>query len=364
MARLAPAAGRGAARRRHARHGRGVATSPPTTARSSPTGRCTGCARCTTSTATPATATWSPSCCRSAERTLRWFEAYLGADGLLHDVSGWVLLDWASVYSSGCSSTLNALWARALEDCAEMADWLGNAGRRRGPTRPPRGRAGRLRRLLGRGPRRVRRPRRRRRAAPARRAARRRGRAGGRPRARRPGRPGGRPAHRPLAGCIRHSWVMDPVTADGRRDRVHVPRHRLPRARLGRRAPDGRGRAVLPLRAARRAGPRRPGRPRRRPVPRLEGVPRRRRDDLAGVLERRHPLPRLVVDPDPRPDRAHPRHHAGRARLRRGAGRARASATSSGPGPRCPRPTARSPSRPTPTAPSRSTARCRSVPAE
>lgn len=63
-----------------------------------------------------------------AERVLRWFESYLGADGLLHDVSGWVLLDWASVYSTGCSSTLNALWARALEDLAEMAEWLGNQG--------------------------------------------------------------------------------------------------------------------------------------------------------------------------------------------------------------------------------------------
>jgi alpha-L-rhamnosidase len=64
----------------------------------------------------------------AAERTLRWFESYLGEDGLLHDVSGWLLLDWASVYSQGCSSVLNALWARALEDYADMATWLGNAG--------------------------------------------------------------------------------------------------------------------------------------------------------------------------------------------------------------------------------------------
>jgi len=63
-----------------------------------------------------------------AERTLRWFESYLGADGLLHDVSGWVLLDWASVYAAGTSSVLNALWARALEDLADMAAWLGNEG--------------------------------------------------------------------------------------------------------------------------------------------------------------------------------------------------------------------------------------------
>jgi len=63
-----------------------------------------------------------------AERALRWFEPYLGDDGLLDGVTGWILLDWASVYSEGCSSTLNALWARGLEDLAEMADALGNGG--------------------------------------------------------------------------------------------------------------------------------------------------------------------------------------------------------------------------------------------
>ena len=63
-----------------------------------------------------------------AERVLRWFETYLGEDGLLVDVTGWVLLDWASVYSDGRSSTLNALWARGLEDLAEMAEALGNTG--------------------------------------------------------------------------------------------------------------------------------------------------------------------------------------------------------------------------------------------
>ncbi len=63
-----------------------------------------------------------------AERAVRWFEAYLADDGLLHDVTGWVLLDWASVYSTETSSTLNGLWARALEDVAELADWLGNDG--------------------------------------------------------------------------------------------------------------------------------------------------------------------------------------------------------------------------------------------
>ncbi|MCP4435769.1 MAG: alpha-L-rhamnosidase [Actinomycetia bacterium] len=63
-----------------------------------------------------------------AERTLRWFEQYLADDGLLHDIGGWTLIDWASVYSTGCSSVLNALWARGLEDYADMARWLGNHG--------------------------------------------------------------------------------------------------------------------------------------------------------------------------------------------------------------------------------------------
>ncbi len=64
----------------------------------------------------------------TVERVLRWFESYRRPDGLLENVTGWVLLDWSSVNSSGCSSTLNALWARALEDLAEMATWLGNLG--------------------------------------------------------------------------------------------------------------------------------------------------------------------------------------------------------------------------------------------
>lgn len=63
-----------------------------------------------------------------AERTLRWFDAHVGPDGLLDRVAGWVLLDWASVYAEGTSSILNALWARALEDFIEMSVWLTNAG--------------------------------------------------------------------------------------------------------------------------------------------------------------------------------------------------------------------------------------------
>jgi alpha-L-rhamnosidase len=64
-----------------------------------------------------------------AENVLRWFEPYRGADGLLRDVTGWVIIDWSSVSVAGCSSVLNALWARALLDFGEMSTWLGDAGR-------------------------------------------------------------------------------------------------------------------------------------------------------------------------------------------------------------------------------------------
>jgi hypothetical protein len=62
-----------------------------------------------------------------AERVLRWFESFLGDDNLLHDVTGWALTDWASVYMNGCASTTNALWARGLDEFAEMSEWIGNS---------------------------------------------------------------------------------------------------------------------------------------------------------------------------------------------------------------------------------------------
>ncbi len=64
-----------------------------------------------------------------AENVLRWFVPYQAEDGLLADVNGWVLIDWSSVSVAGRSSALNALWARALLDFAEISDWLGDAGR-------------------------------------------------------------------------------------------------------------------------------------------------------------------------------------------------------------------------------------------
>jgi alpha-L-rhamnosidase len=67
----------------------------------------------------------------TVESVLRWFTDFLGADRLVHEVTGWVLIDWSPVQVRGTSAALNALWARGLADFSEMSDWLGDAGRAR-----------------------------------------------------------------------------------------------------------------------------------------------------------------------------------------------------------------------------------------
>ncbi len=64
-----------------------------------------------------------------AEGVLRWFTPFQGADGLLRDVTGWIIIDWSAVTTTGASGALNALWLRALGEFAEMADALGDGGR-------------------------------------------------------------------------------------------------------------------------------------------------------------------------------------------------------------------------------------------
>ncbi|UCE87235.1 MAG: alpha-L-rhamnosidase, partial [Deltaproteobacteria bacterium] len=66
-----------------------------------------------------------------AEGIFRWLDDYADADGILTDVTGWVIIDWSSVSVAGQSSVLNALYARALLEFAEMSEWLGDAGRAR-----------------------------------------------------------------------------------------------------------------------------------------------------------------------------------------------------------------------------------------
>ncbi len=64
------------------------------------------------------------------EGVVRWFEPFCDdTTGLPTDVYAWVIVDWASVYTEGVSASLCGLWGRALVELAEMADWLGDAGR-------------------------------------------------------------------------------------------------------------------------------------------------------------------------------------------------------------------------------------------
>ncbi len=63
------------------------------------------------------------------ESVLRWFLPFQHDDGLLHDVTGWVLIEWAPTEVNGAVASLNGLWARALGDFAEISSWLGDEGR-------------------------------------------------------------------------------------------------------------------------------------------------------------------------------------------------------------------------------------------
>jgi alpha-L-rhamnosidase len=64
----------------------------------------------------------------SAERVLRWYTSYLDDRCTIADVPEWNLVDWASIFVSGRSSILTALWARGLSEFGELADAVGNSG--------------------------------------------------------------------------------------------------------------------------------------------------------------------------------------------------------------------------------------------
>ena len=79
----------------------------------------------------------------TAERVLRWYTSYLDDRGTIADVPEWNLVDWASIFVSGRSSILTALWARGLNEFAELSRrrrqrGLSSVGTRRCTTQPPR----------------------------------------------------------------------------------------------------------------------------------------------------------------------------------------------------------------------------------
>ncbi|WP_221584036.1 alpha-L-rhamnosidase N-terminal domain-containing protein [Microbacterium sp. G2-8] len=64
----------------------------------------------------------------SIARVLAWFGQFEDATGVLADVPEWPLVDWSSVFTSGRSSILTGLWARALSEYGELSRWVGNSG--------------------------------------------------------------------------------------------------------------------------------------------------------------------------------------------------------------------------------------------
>jgi len=64
----------------------------------------------------------------NVEGVLRWYTCYLDERGTIADVPEWNLVDWASIFVSGRSSILTALWARALIEFAELSEVARNSG--------------------------------------------------------------------------------------------------------------------------------------------------------------------------------------------------------------------------------------------
>ncbi len=58
-------------------------------------------------------------------RVLRWYAPYQTKVGVLKDVTEWNLVDWSSLITDDESAILTALWARGLQEFAEIAGWLG-----------------------------------------------------------------------------------------------------------------------------------------------------------------------------------------------------------------------------------------------
>lgn len=62
------------------------------------------------------------------ERILRWYWAYADDRGTIANVPEWNLVDWSSIFLTGRSSILTALWARSLNEFALLSEAAGNFG--------------------------------------------------------------------------------------------------------------------------------------------------------------------------------------------------------------------------------------------
>jgi hypothetical protein len=59
------------------------------------------------------------------ERLLGFFRNYVKDDGLIHNIPGWVFIDWANLCREGCVAPLNGIYYMALRCAAQLGDLAG-----------------------------------------------------------------------------------------------------------------------------------------------------------------------------------------------------------------------------------------------
>jgi len=62
-----------------------------------------------------------------AEKLVSFFEPFVNTDGLIENIPGWVLIDWAPLGRAGCIAPLNAIYYLALRSLERLNRWLGRA---------------------------------------------------------------------------------------------------------------------------------------------------------------------------------------------------------------------------------------------
>ncbi|TSA33733.1 MAG: hypothetical protein D4R65_07300 [Verrucomicrobiaceae bacterium] len=62
-----------------------------------------------------------------AEKLAAFFEPFVNAEGLIENIPGWVLIDWAPLGRAGCIAPLNAIYYLALCCLERLNRWLGCA---------------------------------------------------------------------------------------------------------------------------------------------------------------------------------------------------------------------------------------------
>jgi hypothetical protein len=70
---------------------------------------------------------WTQSMLPHAGRLLDYFEGFVGPRGLLEDVPGWLLIEWAPLGRSGCVASLNAIYHMALSCAGRLHRWAGDS---------------------------------------------------------------------------------------------------------------------------------------------------------------------------------------------------------------------------------------------